>query len=160
MSEDLFLETLLPTTHDLGGFKVHRTLPHKARTAIGPFTLEGALTLPALEEAVRQGNWHRHIHALSAAVNGFPRLIITDAAAKALANGMAPTRQGVCELIGTFAAGETVAILDRNGDLLAMASPLFSSTALDTVPADTPVLNLRRVLMAGWRSSNALDETL
>jgi len=37
MSEDLFLQTLLPTTHDLGGFKVHRTLPHKSRTTIGPF---------------------------------------------------------------------------------------------------------------------------
>jgi len=32
-----FLQTLLPTTHDLGGFKVHRTLPHKQRTTIGPF---------------------------------------------------------------------------------------------------------------------------
>ncbi len=29
--------TLLPATHDLGGFKVHRTLPQKARTMIGPF---------------------------------------------------------------------------------------------------------------------------
>ena len=37
MSEDLILQTLLPTTHDLGGFKVHRTLPHKGRTTIGPF---------------------------------------------------------------------------------------------------------------------------
>jgi redox-sensitive bicupin YhaK (pirin superfamily) len=32
-----FLQTLLPTTHDLGGFKVHRTLPHRERTTIGPF---------------------------------------------------------------------------------------------------------------------------
>ena len=37
MSDDLFLQTLLPTTHDLGGFKVHRTLPHRERTTIGPF---------------------------------------------------------------------------------------------------------------------------
>jgi redox-sensitive bicupin YhaK (pirin superfamily) len=37
MTDDLFLQTLLPTTHDLGGFKVHRTLPHRARTTIGPF---------------------------------------------------------------------------------------------------------------------------
>ena len=37
MTDDLFLQTLLPTTHDLGGFKVHRTLPHKTRTTIGPF---------------------------------------------------------------------------------------------------------------------------
>ena len=37
MADDLILQTLLPTTHDLGGFKVHRTLPHKERTTIGPF---------------------------------------------------------------------------------------------------------------------------
>lgn len=37
MRDDLFTQTLLPTTHDLGGFKVHRTLPHKERTTVGPF---------------------------------------------------------------------------------------------------------------------------
>jgi redox-sensitive bicupin YhaK (pirin superfamily) len=37
MTEDLFLQTLHPTTHDLGGFKVHRTLPHRERTMVGPF---------------------------------------------------------------------------------------------------------------------------
>ena len=37
MIDDPFLQTLLPTTHDLGGFKVHRTLPHRERTTIGPF---------------------------------------------------------------------------------------------------------------------------
>ncbi|QAY77077.1 pirin family protein [Sphingosinicella sp. BN140058] len=35
--DDLILQTLLPTSHDLGGFKVHRTLPHKERTTVGPF---------------------------------------------------------------------------------------------------------------------------
>ena len=35
--DEPFLQTLTPTTHDLGGFKVHRTLPHKERTTIGPF---------------------------------------------------------------------------------------------------------------------------
>jgi redox-sensitive bicupin YhaK (pirin superfamily) len=37
MTDDLILQTLTPTTHDLGGFKVHRTLPHKDRTTVGPF---------------------------------------------------------------------------------------------------------------------------
>ena len=37
MDDELILQTLLPTTHDLGGFKVHRTLPHRERTTIGPF---------------------------------------------------------------------------------------------------------------------------
>ncbi len=27
--EDLIEQTLLPATHDIGGFKVHRTLPHR-----------------------------------------------------------------------------------------------------------------------------------
>jgi hypothetical protein len=37
MTEDLILQTLHPVTHDLGGFKVYRTLPHKERTTVGPF---------------------------------------------------------------------------------------------------------------------------
>jgi redox-sensitive bicupin YhaK (pirin superfamily) len=35
--DDLFIHTIAPTTHDLGGFKVHRTLPSKPRTMVGPF---------------------------------------------------------------------------------------------------------------------------
>jgi redox-sensitive bicupin YhaK (pirin superfamily) len=37
MADDLILQILTPSTHDLGGFKVHRTLPHRERTTIGPF---------------------------------------------------------------------------------------------------------------------------
>jgi redox-sensitive bicupin YhaK (pirin superfamily) len=37
MLDDFILQTILPTTHDLGGFKVHRTLPSKPRTMVGPF---------------------------------------------------------------------------------------------------------------------------
>src|SRR5579862_8193948 len=31
------LQTIAPVTHDLGGFKVHRTLPSHERTMVGPF---------------------------------------------------------------------------------------------------------------------------
>ena len=37
MLDDFVLQTITPVTHDLGGFKVHRTLPNKARTMVGPF---------------------------------------------------------------------------------------------------------------------------
>ncbi len=37
MEGSLIEQTLVPVTHDLGGFKVHRTLPHKQRTTVGPF---------------------------------------------------------------------------------------------------------------------------
>jgi redox-sensitive bicupin YhaK (pirin superfamily) len=34
---DLFTLTITPSTHDLGGFKVRRTLPSRPRTMVGPF---------------------------------------------------------------------------------------------------------------------------
>ncbi len=37
MTDELILQTITPTTHDLGGFKVHRTLPLRPRTMVGPF---------------------------------------------------------------------------------------------------------------------------
>lgn len=37
MLDDFVLQTITPVTHDLGGFKVHRTLPNKERTMVGPF---------------------------------------------------------------------------------------------------------------------------
>ncbi|MBD8678033.1 pirin family protein [Sphingomonas sp. CFBP 13720] len=36
-NDRFFLQTIQPITHDLGGFKVHRTLPTKTRTMVGPF---------------------------------------------------------------------------------------------------------------------------
>lgn len=35
--DDLLIQTIHPTTHDLGGFKVYRTLPSRPRTMVGPF---------------------------------------------------------------------------------------------------------------------------
>ena len=37
MFDDFLLRTLQPSSHDLGGFKVHRTLPNKELTMVGPF---------------------------------------------------------------------------------------------------------------------------
>ena len=36
-NDNPLLMSLAPVSHDLGGFKVHRTLPHKLRTMVGPF---------------------------------------------------------------------------------------------------------------------------
>jgi len=35
--ESSVLQEIVPVTHDLGGFKVHRTLPARERTMVGPF---------------------------------------------------------------------------------------------------------------------------
>jgi len=50
MTADSFLQTIAPVTHDLGAFKVHRTLPARERTMVGPFIFVdefGPARLPA-----------------------------------------------------------------------------------------------------------------
>ena len=50
MADDSFLQTIAPVTHDLGAFKVHRTLPARERTMVGPFIFVdefGPARLPA-----------------------------------------------------------------------------------------------------------------
>ena len=48
--ENTILQTIAPVTHDLGAFKVHRTLPSRERTMVGPFIFVdefGPARLPA-----------------------------------------------------------------------------------------------------------------
>jgi redox-sensitive bicupin YhaK (pirin superfamily) len=50
MTDDPFLLTIAPVTHDLGDFKVSRTLPSRPRTMVGPFIFVdefGPARLPA-----------------------------------------------------------------------------------------------------------------
>ena len=35
--EPAVIQTIVPVTHDLGDFKVNRTLPGRERTMVGPF---------------------------------------------------------------------------------------------------------------------------
>jgi tRNA pseudouridine55 synthase len=119
------------------------------RTAIGPFTLSEALTLPAFEAAVRQGTWHRHLMPLARVVTAFPALVVTPPAAQALRHGIPPTVQEVARLVGTFEAGDTVAILDRDGTLLAMATSTFGSAERTQVAPDVHAVRLRRVFVEG-----------
>lgn len=37
MQDDLIIQTITPTSHNLGDFRVHRALPAKERTMVGPF---------------------------------------------------------------------------------------------------------------------------
>src|SRR3546814_735734 len=37
MSEAPVIQAITPSTHDLGDFRVHRSLPAKERTMVGPF---------------------------------------------------------------------------------------------------------------------------
>lgn len=121
------------------------------RTAIGPFRREGALALSALDEAVCQGQWHQHVISLASAVDAFPAIVVTAAAAEASAHGMSPTRQGISRIVGRLAVGGTVAILGEDGGLLAMGVSTVDAAELDAVPVGTPAVRLKRVLSGDGR---------
>ena len=122
-------------------------LAELVRTAIGPFTLEHALTLEALEEAVRQGVWHTHLIPLPAGVAAFPAIVVTATAARAIARGTPPPLGEVCRVEGSFGVGGTVAVRGPEGRLLAMGTALFHAAELGQVPNTTPAMRLRRVLI-------------
>lgn len=129
------------------------------RTAIGPFTLAAALTLPAFEAAVRQGGWRHHLLSLASVVRAFPALVVTPPAAQALVYGRPPMLQEISRLVGTFEVGGTVAILGSDGSLLAMAAPTFRSAERTQIAPDVPAVRLRRVFVEVERDIPPADTT-
>jgi len=119
------------------------------RTAIGPYSLAHALTLPALKEAASQDDWRRYVISISIAGSAFPRILVTSTTAQSISHGVPPTQQEIVRVVGSFEAEETVAIFSLDGLLLAMASPTVRSAALQHVPAEACILRLRRVFSTG-----------
>jgi tRNA pseudouridine55 synthase len=117
-----------------------------ARTAVGPFMLDQALTLNGFDAAVREGNWSTHLISLTQGMATFPAIVVTSASAQALVRGMPPTAAQVLRLEGVFEVGQTVAIKGENGDLLAVGTATRRVTELAATPSTTTILQLRRVL--------------
>jgi tRNA pseudouridine55 synthase len=116
------------------------------RTAVGPFKLDHALTLDALDTAVREGSWPAHVISLAGGLATFPAIVVTAVSAQALARGRAPTASQVLHVEGAFEVGQTVAIKGPDGDLLAVGAANARVTELAATPPATAIVQLRRVL--------------
>ncbi|MBI3325420.1 MAG: tRNA pseudouridine(55) synthase TruB [Nitrospinae bacterium] len=122
-------------------------LAELTRTAVGSFTWSAALTLEALQEAVRLGVWQSHLISLGRGLAGFPAIVITPAAAQALAHGIPPATGEVSQVEGALAVGETVAVRGPDGALLAVGAARIGVTEMHEVPPGTAAIQLRRVLV-------------
>jgi tRNA pseudouridine55 synthase len=116
------------------------------RTAVGPFTLDHALTLEGFATAVREGTWSASVISLAQGMATFPAIVVTSTSAQALAHGTAPTAAQVLRVEGVFEVGQTVAIKGVHGDLLAVGVATAGVTDLAATPAATAIMQLRRVL--------------
>jgi len=123
-------------------------LSELVRTAVGPFRCAEALTLDALQEAVHQGEWQRHLIPLAEAVAAFPAIVVTPDAARALGRGIAPTAGSVASMQGTFETGDTVAVRTSAGALLAMGAAACRSSEVGLGSSSSAIVRLRRVLGA------------
>jgi len=105
--------------HDLGvrlGCGAH--VLSLVRTAVGPFTVEEAVPLAALEEAARRGTWREHLLPLEACLPHLPALSLEATEVRAVAQGRpiarpAPAQGGRARAHGPD--GSLVAVLRWDG---------------------------------------------
>lgn len=109
-SKGTYIRTL---AHDLGAMlKVGAHLSYLVRTRSGPFRLEQASTLEELAAG------QAPLLSPAAAIGEMERLTIAGPAAERLRNGVAP------RVTTVHPDGTTIALLDSEGDLLALASAI------------------------------------
>ncbi|MFQ5921962.1 MAG: tRNA pseudouridine(55) synthase TruB [Anaerolineales bacterium] len=100
--------------HDLG--EVLSTGAHLSalrRLRAGPFGLEDAVSLEALEEAMRRGEWHSFLRPASEALPDLPIVTLQEPELEKIRNGLRiPSRDGATGMARALAPdGELVAIL-------------------------------------------------
>ncbi len=144
-SSGTYIRVLADDIGERLGYGAHLT--ELMRTAVGPFILDQALALEALQEAVRQGAWQAHLIPLAEGVAAFPAIVVTSTAAQALTRGIPPALEEVCYVEGSFAVGGTVTVRGPDGRLLAVGAAMFRAAELGRVPHAIPAVQLRRVLI-------------
>jgi len=140
--------------HDVGealGAGAH--MAELRRTAVGPFTEEGLVTLHDLKDAyqfwVEDGDetfLRECILPMEFAVGHLPRVVILDSAVDAICHGADLARGGIAGLDDNIARGGTVAIMTLKGELVGVGEA--SMSALDIAAADGGlVIETRKVFM-------------
>ncbi len=74
--------------HDLGqalGCGAH--LESLVRLAVGPFTIDEAISLGRLEEACREGNWQNLAHPIDSALSHLPAVVVGEEQGRFIENG-------------------------------------------------------------------------
>lgn len=87
------------------------------RTAAGAFTVENAVRLSQLKEWAEQGQAESHLLSMEQALQGFPKIRISERFTKLLVNGARLRDYSFAERRGSLCEGETAAVYDSAGSL-------------------------------------------
>jgi len=123
--------------HDMGD--VHGTGAHMAwlrRTRAGIFPDEATLSLEGLESVLagaRDGSenaFRRAVVPAEVLADLLPRLVIDEGAARAVAGGFRLAAPGILRMEVPFSAGDELAVLDEEGEWVALARALVDGSSI------------------------------
>ncbi len=144
-----YLRTLAVDLGEAWGTEAH--LEELRRVATGPFREAQSITVTELEDALeraRQGEPGpalAALHPLSEVWQEFPKIVLKEAAAAAVAHGASLARGGILHLTTPFGRGDSVALVNRTGAIVAVGEARVGSEELGTVRSGW-VVETRRVL--------------
>ena len=133
-----YVRTLAVDLGEALGIGAH--LEELRRVATGPFDERGSISLATLADAVAA--WHAgdptallaHLHPIAEVWSEFPRIVLKEAAASAVAHGAGLASGGIVTVHGTFAPGARVALVSRAGALVATGVARYPSAEVAKVP--------------------------
>lgn len=132
-----YIRTLAVDLGEALGVGAHLT--ELRRTATGPFSETEAVSLADIADARAATDagdpeaLARLLHPMREVWAEFPRIVVRDAAAGAIAHGADLARGGIVSLSRPFARAARVVLVDRREELIATGRALFTSEELDHV---------------------------
>ncbi len=157
-----YVRTLAVDVGEALGVGAH--LEELRRVGTGPFPEAQSVPLQALQDAVarrREGDpapLLALLHPIDEVWRHFPRIVVKESAASAIAHGAGLARGGILEVPRPFSAGASVVLVRRSGELLATGTARYDSDELAHVRHGW-VVDATRVFVAaerfppGWHRS-------
>jgi H/ACA ribonucleoprotein complex subunit 4 len=129
-----YVRTLAVDVGDALGVGGH--LEELRRTGTGPFVEAQAVPVAALADAVVRANAGAAepllalLHPMREVWQEFPQVVLRDSAAAAVAHGADLAGGGIDRVLRPFSTGQSVALVSRSGDLVALGHALVDSVDL------------------------------
>ncbi len=133
-----YIRTLAVDLGEALGVGAH--LEELRRISTGPFEETKAVTLGQLADAVAlrsEGDpapLAALLHPIEEVWREFPEIVVKDPAASALAHGAGLASGGILKIPKAFALGARVALITRNGELVATGVARYASSEVASVP--------------------------
>lgn len=112
------------------------------RIKVGPYGLEQALTLEKVEEICNQNKISDYIIPIPEILRDLPKIVVEEGCERRIKNGMELKRENLTS-VDSFKCGETVKVMNNNGEVLAVGKFLVSSAELDRATTGTNFQYLR-----------------